>query len=423
MKKLPLRENITNLRPSATLVINEKSAEIIQNGGEVYRLGFGQSPFPVPEEVTQALRAHAAVKDYLPVKGLPALREAVASFNQRTLNINCSAENVLIGPGSKELIYHLQCAVEADLLLPSPSWVSYEPQAELARKQVHWLPTTRESGWKLKASVLEDFCREQKTKARLLLLNYPNNPVGNTYTADELQRLAAVCGKYNVFVISDEIYAETDHRGKHRSIAEFYPQGTIISSGLSKWAGAGGWRLGTFTFPDELAYLADAMAVIASETFTSVSAPIQYAAVKAFAGSPTIEKYVKNSRIILQTAGTFVHKKLSELHLEMPLPQGGFYLFPDFSFYKETLLSRNITNSSDLCNRLLSEAHIALLPGLAFGRPSHELTTRLSYVDFDGGRVLKALENSEEQLSDEAFVAEHFPKLVAAVNALKEWLM
>jgi aspartate aminotransferase len=102
----------------------------------------------------------------------------------------------------------------------------------------------------------------------LVVLNYPSNPTGQTYDAAQLEELATVARRYRLVVLSDEIYGELDHRGQHRSIAEFYPEGTIVSSGLSKWAGAGGWRLGTFLFPSTLRWLQDAMAVAASETFT-----------------------------------------------------------------------------------------------------------------------------------------------------------
>ncbi len=133
---IPIRPSVQNLKPSATLLINERSKALAKEGHKIYRLGFGQSPFPVPQEVVAELRKHAHEKDYLPVKGLMALREAVAQFNQRTLGINCTAENIMIGPGSKELLLGLQMACDADLILPSPSWVSYEPQAHIVEKKV-----------------------------------------------------------------------------------------------------------------------------------------------------------------------------------------------------------------------------------------------------------------------------------------------
>src|SRR5690606_12101120 len=108
-----------------------------------------------------------------------------------------------------------------------------------------------------------------------------SNPHGYTYCNEELKAIAAVAREYRMLVLADEIYGEVHFLGKHTSIAQYYPEGTIVSSGLSKWCGAGGWRLGTFAFPAQLQWLKNAMATAASETYTSTSAPIQYAAVKA----------------------------------------------------------------------------------------------------------------------------------------------
>ena len=120
------------------------------------------------------------------------------------------------------------------------------------------------------------------TDPGFLILNYPNNPTGVTYTRDELSDLAAVARERNLLVISDEIYAMTHFSGDHVSIATYYPEGTIISTGLSKWCGAGGWRLGIAAFPLDCAELLRFVAILASETFTSVSAPIQFAAIRAY---------------------------------------------------------------------------------------------------------------------------------------------
>ena len=114
---------------------------------------------------------------------------------------------------------------------------------------------------------------------KLLILNYPNNPTGLTYGATALAALATVCRAHNIVVISDEIYGRVNHSDTHHSIAQYYPEGTIVCSGLSKWAGAGGWRLGYAVFPPDLRPLLNATKSVASETFTSVSAPIQYAAI------------------------------------------------------------------------------------------------------------------------------------------------
>ena len=124
------------LEPSATLAINENCRQLIREGKEVFKLGLGQSPFPVPEEVAEALRKNAHQKDYLPVKGLMELRESIARFNLKMHKVDDHPEDIIIGPGSKELIFILQLTYYGDLIIPTPSWVSYAPQAIIGRNKI-----------------------------------------------------------------------------------------------------------------------------------------------------------------------------------------------------------------------------------------------------------------------------------------------
>ncbi|MFW5710084.1 MAG: pyridoxal phosphate-dependent aminotransferase, partial [Bacteroidota bacterium] len=284
--------NVRGLHPSATLAINEKSNQLIREGKTIHKLGLGQSPFPVPDRIVKALEDNAFQKDYLPVRGLGELREAVASFNKRTQKIDCKADDIIIGPGSKELIFLLQLVYYGDLIIPTPSWVSYAPQARIVGRHVQWVQTMKDNNWRLSGEQLEMICRTDPNRPRIVILNYPSNPTGCTYPIERLKLLAKVARKYKVVLISDEIYGLMHHNAQHVSVARFYPEGTIISNGLSKWCGAGGWRLGTFTFPSTLHWLRDAMAIVASETFTATSAPIQYAAITAFEGGDDIDEYL-----------------------------------------------------------------------------------------------------------------------------------
>ncbi|MCA9846292.1 MAG: pyridoxal phosphate-dependent aminotransferase, partial [Dehalococcoidia bacterium] len=184
-------------------------------------------------------------------------------------------------------------------------------------------------------------------RPRLLVLNYPNNPTGGTYDADELAALAEVARRYGVVVLSDEIYGELHFEGKHVSISRFYPEGTIVSTGLSKWCGAGGWRLGCFAFPPALDHLRRAMAAVASETYTSTSAPIQCAAVTAFELGPDIEDYLGRARRVLESLMVTIARRLLACGARLELPTGAFYLYPDFSPLAERLAARGIT-SGDL---------------------------------------------------------------------------
>lgn len=416
-----LTDRARALRPSATLAINELSADLIARGRTVYRLGLGQSPFPVPASVVESLKANAHQKDYLPVRGLPALRRSIAQHVERYTGLSYDAGLVQVGPGSKELIFLTQLILDVELMLPSPSWVSYEPQGMLAGREIAWLDTTRASGWNLQPDVLERWCASAPDRARLLILNYPNNPTGRTIEAATLAGLADVCRRHGVVIVSDEIYGLVDHTGEHETIARYYPEGTIVSTGLSKWCGAGGWRLGAMLFPNELRWLSDALATAASETFTTVSAPIQFAAVTAFTGSAEIDDYLRHSRRILRGLGRWCGATLRTGRLLVDDPEGGFYLFPDASNFAASLARRGIAHSEALVNRILEDTGVALLPGSVFGRPREEFTFRLSYVDFDGAAALRASAAHPDGELGEPFVLEHAPRLAAAIRALVAW--
>lgn len=418
-----LNTSVTGLKPSATLAINEHSNKLIASGKKVYKFGLGQSPFPVPDSVVAALQKNAFQKDYLPVKGLPQLREAVAAFHHRKNGLHCTAEDVLIGPGSKELLFLVQLAYDGDLLITNPSWVSYAPQASIIGRRVAWLNTRAKDNWMLTPEVIAQACKADPTRPRILILNYPSNPTGATFTISQLKALAEVARQYKVLILSDEIYGELHHKGQHESIAQFYPEGTIVSSGLSKWCGAGGWRLGTFVFPKSLRWLLDAMASVASETFTATSAPIQYAAITAFEGSPEIDRYLKDSQRILKKIGNTLYTLMHQAHIELPKPEGGFYFFADFKHYKTQLAQRNIFSSKELCSHLLKETGVAMLPGSSFGRPESELTARMAYVDFDGTFALQTVQNEYvHRPLDAAFINKCADKMVEAVGLMIDWL-
>ncbi len=418
-----LNPNVLGLTPSATVAINDLSNELREKGKEVFKLGLGQSPFPVPEPVVQALRANAHQKDYLPVKGLRDLQEAVAAHHHRTFGLEVAPDDVLVGPGSKELMFLLQLTYFGDLVIPAPSWVSYAPQAKIIGRHIFFMPTSFENNWHLTPQELHRLCEIEKGKPRLLILNYPLNPTGTTISVEHLKELAEIADKNRVVLLSDEIYGKIHHDGNHHSIIPFYPEGTIFSGGLSKWCGAGGWRLGVFVFPPALRWLRDAMAAVATETFTSTSAPIQYAAIRAFQEGPEIDDYLKKSRRIVKALGNAISRKLEEAGAKIRYPQGGFYIFPDFSPFKEKLQTRKIHTSVGMCKRLLEETGVAVLPGSHFGRGPEELTARIAYVDFDGKAVLEALQSvPENQSLSEDFLMRYCGRVMKAVDRISEWM-
>lgn len=424
-KDLSLNLNIRGLGKSPTLAINELSKKLSAQGKKIYRMGLGQSPFPVPEPVVEALRYHAGEKDYLNVNGLEQLRKAVAKFHRQKDDADAKADRVLIGPGSKELMFLMQLVFYGEIILPTPCWVSYAPQAKIIGRHIMFVPTSFEDEWRITPDQLGEYLASEhdKYKPRLMVLNYPANPDGGTYPAEELKEIAKIAMQYEMIILSDEIYGQLHHEGEHVSIAKYYPEGTIISSGLSKWCGAGGWRLGTFSFPPRLDRLLEAMAAVASETYTSVSAPIQYAAVRAFRGGIQIERYLWRARKIL----SFIAKRLTKIFRDSGIktiePKGGFYLFLDFSNLKDDFAKAGIKTSEELCKRLLNESGVAILAGSAFGRPREELTARLSYVNFDGAKALAASErfNLGDDLPEE-FGEIHLFGVFEGAQKIVEWM-
>jgi aspartate aminotransferase len=165
------------------------------------------------------------------------------------------------------------------------------------------------------------------------------------------------------------------------------------------------------------------MANVASETYTSTSAPIQYAAVRAFQGGSDIENYLLHSRRILKALGRWITARLQESGISLASPEGGFYLFPDFGPVRDRLRARGIGTSDELSDRLRQDTGVAILPGSAFGRPADELTARIAYVDFDGTRVLAASQQIPlERDLDEEFLETYCTPSLEGVNRIRGWV-
>ncbi len=422
MDHVSLNLNVRGMHPSATVAINEYASTLIRQGRTVRKLGLGQSPFPVPGCVVDALKLHAHEKDYLEVRGLRRLREAVAAYVHRNEGISVDPDLVLVGPGSKELMFLLQVAFYGELVVPTPCWVSYAPQARIVGRPIRLVPSTFEGRWRLAPEELDTLCAEDEGRPRILVLNYPGNPDGLTCGEAEIRRIAEVARRHEVIVLSDEIYGKLDHRARHVSITRHYPEGTILSTGLSKWCGAGGWRLGVFVFPERLVWLRDAMEALASETYTSTSTPIQHAAVRAFKGGQEIERYLAHARRILAALGCWSAERLRRAGARVHDPEGAFYVFPDFEPLRQRLAARGVTGGRELAERLLRDTGVALLPGEAFERPPTELTLRIAYVHFDGAAALTASESLplSEPLGED-FLKVHCYPTVDAIERICTW--
>lgn len=413
-----LDPRVDGMAISPTLAARARSGELADAGRRVFRLGLGQSPFPVPAPIVAALRAAAAEKDYLPPGGLFQLRSLVAEYHRRRHGQTFASDDVVIGPGSKELMFLLQLCFDGDILVPTPSWVSYLPQARLAGRNVTRIPPGGRDGLMIDPEVLRQICEDRGARPRLLFLNSPSNPTGLACTRAEVEQLAAVCREHRVVVLSDEIYGELAFAGTHESIASAYPEGTIVASGLSKWCGAGGWRLGTIALPPQLRSLRQALEAVASETYSSTSTPIQHAALVAFRADGEVDEYLATVRRILAAALLWATTELTGGGLDVPAPAAGFYLFPSFARHRRALEQRGIHDDVALVERLLTRTGVVALPGSAFGMHPSALRVRLALVDFDGTRALSAAATSTV---DVAFLQHHLTPIWQAVQAVVRW--
>jgi len=402
------KDQINILKPSATLAINEESSRLEKEGKKVYKFGFGQSPFPIPGNIVLELKNNASKNKYLPIQGLEELRTAIANYLNKHNNNSFKSANIIVGPGSKELMLLTNIAFNGDILLPAPSWVSYQPQAFIAKNKVHWIQTSANSSWFPTAEQIEKKIKSIKNKNILLFLNSPNNPSGTV--CKNLEEIAEVSKKYKLVILSDEIYSNLTFQSKYKSISNFYPEGTIVSTGLSKWCGAGGWRLGFFAIPDELNELKNSLKILCSESFTSVSAPIQYAAVEAYTGD--YSNYLENVKKILFSTGMHVYENLKSNAVNVSKPEGGFYLFPEF-------LNAKFSSSAEMCKEILEKTGVALLPGSDFGINSKRMIARLSYTDFDGEIFLKNTSGGKNL--DTGDLKKYAPNIVDGTSKLKEW--
>jgi aspartate aminotransferase len=412
-----------NVGKSGTLSLNEKSKQLEQGGHTIYKFGFGESPFlPLPH-VREALASASHRKDYTPVAGLPALREKIAEFHSEVDGYPISAEQILVAPGTKPLLFSLMSAFQnANVFLPAPSWVSYAPQAQIARHEIFKIPTSYEDRWRVTPANLDEVLstHSDPSKHNLMVLTYPGNPDGLTYSRQELIDLTEVLRKHSVWVISDEIYGMLHHEGQHVSLATVYPERTMVTTGLSKWSGAGGWRLGALILPPDAPQgLVDALVGLGSETYSCAPAPVQVAAMTAYELDDNLHQYLNGQRKIISAIGHQIHGQLSSAGIRVHPPQGGFYLLLDFSPFVDKFKHQGIESDIQLCERLMDEIGVALLPGTSFGMDSDAFTARLAYVDFDGTSALADIASFNNA---ESFVAQHASKMMDGTQLLCDWL-
>ncbi len=424
---IKLNPTLLDRAPSSTLFINELVAGLWARGERVLHMGIGESRFGVHPKLQAALSSSAEQKSYSPARGLPNLCEIIAEYYTGKLALPVAPHQVIVGPGSKALIYALQLALDAELYLPTPSWVSYAPQAQLLNKSVFYIPSQVAEGYRFDLNEFDSLIRAAGNTQKLLVINSPNNPTGQMLDEQFLKELAEYCRKENVLVLSDEIYFLIRHGDvRHCSIAKYYPEGTFILGGLSKHLSIGGWRIGVAILPDTQGgeRVMSALEVIASETWSCVASPVQYAAMTAYSGDPELEAYIEKCSEIHGIRTRFLHTRLSELGIRCTNPQGAFYLTANFDHLSVSLKRRGIRRSPELARHLLEAHSIATLSADSFGIPEETLSLRLatSYLDMekesDSERIL-ALHAAD--VGEAEFMSEsHHPNMHAAIEGFAD---
>lgn len=196
-----------NLKVGLMVAEQRKRCAAVGCHEKYHGLGFGQSPFPVPRPLEDALSQNADKSHYSAAEGIKELREAISGFNKRHFGLDVDPDRVIVGPGTKDLIHTIISIIQGGVILPSPSWIGYKPQVSLLDKHFHILHLKREFGYKIQPADLQEFVQKMSGDQHILVLNNPHNPTGAVFSQSELESLAQVCRENNILVLADEIYA------------------------------------------------------------------------------------------------------------------------------------------------------------------------------------------------------------------------
>ena len=418
-----IREDLTNYGGASNLAFNEKVKALQNEGQEIFHFGFGQSPFPVPEPFVRHLADTARINDYLSVAGLEELRQEISVFHATYDSVSLGVDDIIVGPGSKELIYLTMAVFQGEVWLPAPAWTTYRPQARLAGHQPRVVHQPAHQKWKLRAEDIKAAVEDTEGPHMIVLTN-PGNPSGCAYEKEELEELAAVCREYKVTVLSDEIYARLNYMGDHVCMSKLYPEGTILTSGFSKWSSAGGWRLGYAHFPQSLESLKKAVLSGASHTYSCAPAPIQHAVARALnQDKEELRKYMISCRAVLGAVASYCQTQLAQVGVVGHVGKAGYYFMPDFSCIRAALARAGITTGQAMCDHMLEHARVALMPSSAFLLSDSDLTVRFCYVIFDGAHCMREYEALGQPADlGEDFVEKFCPDLVRGVQSVCDWV-
>ncbi|GAA4920479.1 aminotransferase class I/II-fold pyridoxal phosphate-dependent enzyme [Stackebrandtia albiflava] len=368
-----------------------------QAGEHVLPLAFGEAGLPVHPELVEVLSTHATRNGYGPVSAVPQLQEAAAGYWSRR-RLPTAPDQVVAGPGSKPLLYGLLAALGGDAVLAQPSWVSYAAQCRLLGGTPMYVPTSPGVGGVPDPDLLVqhlDHARATGRRITTVVLTLPDNPTGTAADADTVARVCRIAREWDLFVISDEIYRDLRFAGEDGFVspAELAPERTAVTTGVSKNLALGGWRLGVCRLPDSPTgrRVRDRLLTIGSEIWSSAPQPVQFAAAHAFTEPAVLRDRVRDSVRLHATVAHAVADRFRYAGVRVPTPQGGFYLYPDFTAHADLLESRwSVTTSADLASLLLDRFGVGVLPGSAFGDDPKSLRLRVAtsqlYGDTDADR-------------------------------------
>lgn len=337
----------------------------------ILKLTLGEPDFNTPEHVKKAgIEAiEGNYSHYSGMSGLPDARQAATQFLEKKyhLNYDWQTEVMITIGGTEAISASLLGILEAGdkVILPAPIYPGYEPVITLAGAEPVYLDTS-DNGFVLAPEVLEEALETHGEQVKAVILNYPSNPTGVTYSRDEVKALAEVLKKYPVFVISDEIYSELTYDEKHVSIAEYLRERTILINGLSKSHAMTGWRIGFIFAPQELT---KEIIKVHQYLVTAATTISQKAAVQALVEGIDDAQVMKKEYLIRRD---FVFDKMTELGFEVAKPSGAFYVFAKIP-------AQCIQDSMEFCVDLAQKEALAVIPGIAFG-DAGEGYIRISYA-------------------------------------------
>ena len=380
-----LSERAASLAPSMTLAITAKAKELKTAGEDVIGLGAGEPDFDTPEHIKEAAAKALAggFTKYTPAAGTPELREAVVRKFERENGLSYDPQQVIVSSGGKHSCYNVMmalCQAGDEVIIPSPYWLSYPEMVKLAGAKPVIIETTDDTEFKVTPDQLKAAINN---RTKLFILNSPSNPTGSVYTPEELKALGDVCVEEGVLIMSDEIYEKLIYGDtQFKSVASFsdeHKEHTIIVHGLAKAYSMTGWRIGFMAAPLPIAKAVSALQSHSTSNPTSFS---QHGAVEALNGP---QDHLRDWLTEFSKRRTFAHKKLCSMkNINCVNAQGAFYLFPN--------ISDTGIKSAQFCDRLLSEAKVAAVPGIAFGADDY---IRISYAT-SMGNLEKALDRLTE---------------------------